>query len=62
MLAFEEPLSCESVEEVAGGVVQAKMKVPYVLSAALAALMVAQSVLGRVFPGQYRDVDWIRAT
>ena len=41
---------------------QAKMKVPYALSAALAALMVAQSVLGRVFPGQYRDAEWIRAT
>ena len=41
---------------------QAKMKVPYILSVALAALMVAQSVLGRIFPGQYRDVEWIRAT
>jgi hypothetical protein len=38
------------------------MKVPYILSVALAALMVAQSVLGRIFPGQYRDVEWIRAT
>src|SRR4028118_1062056 len=38
------------------------MKVPYALSAALAAFMVAQSVLGRVFPGQYRDAEWIRAT
>jgi hypothetical protein len=43
-------------------VVQAKMKVPYTLPAALAALMVVQSVLGLVFPGQYRDVEWIRAT
>jgi hypothetical protein len=43
-------------------VVQAKMKVPYILSTALAALMVAQSVLGRIFPGQYRDVEWIRLT
>jgi hypothetical protein len=42
--------------------VQAKMKLPYILSAALAALMVAQSVLGRIFPGQYRDVVWIRLT
>ncbi len=41
---------------------QAKMKAPYILSAALAALMVVQSVLGRVFPGQYRDVEWIRTT
>jgi hypothetical protein len=38
------------------------MKVPYILSAVLAALMVVQSVLGRVFPGQYRDVEWIRLT
>ena len=38
------------------------MKVPYILSAGLAALMVAQSVLGLVFPGQYRDVEWIRLT
>jgi len=43
-------------------VAQEKMKVPYILSAALAALMVVQSVLGRVFPGQYRDVEWIRLT
>jgi hypothetical protein len=35
----------------------AKMKVPYILSAVLAALMVVQSVLARVFPGQYRDVS-----
>jgi len=38
------------------------MRAPYILSAALAALMVVQSVLGRIFPGQYRDVEWIRAT
>ena len=38
------------------------MKVPHFLSAALAALMVVQSVLGRTLPGQYRDVEWIRAT
>jgi len=38
------------------------IKTPYVLSAWIAALMVAQSVLGRVFQGQYRDVEWIRAT
>ena len=41
---------------------QAQMKVPYILSVALAALMVVQSVLGLAFPGQYRDVEWIRAT
>jgi len=38
------------------------MKAPYVLSAVLAALMVVQSVLGRVYPGQYRDAQWIRLT
>jgi len=38
------------------------MKAPYVLSAMLAALMVVQSVLGRVYPGQYRDAQWIRLT
>jgi hypothetical protein len=38
------------------------MTAPYILSAALAALMVVQSVLGLVFPGQYRDAEWIRAT
>ncbi len=38
------------------------MKVPYILSAVLAVLMVAQSVLGRVYPGQYRDAQWIRLT
>ena len=34
----------------------------YSLSSVLAAFMVVQPVLGRVFPGQYRDVEWIRAT
>jgi hypothetical protein len=38
------------------------MKVPYILSAVLAVLMVAQSVLGRVFLAQYRDAQWIRLT
>ena len=38
------------------------MKVPYILSAVLAALMVVQSVLGLIFPGRYRDVEWIRLT
>jgi hypothetical protein len=38
------------------------MKAPYVLSAVLAALMMVQSVLGRVYPGQYRDAQWIRLT
>lgn len=41
---------------------QAKWKVPCRLSAVLAALMVAQSLLGLYFPGQYRDAAWIRAT
>src|SRR5215212_2410531 len=38
------------------------MKVPYTLSTALAVLMAMQSVFGRLFPGQYRDVEWIRLT
>jgi hypothetical protein len=38
------------------------MRVPYILSTVLAAFMVVQSVLGLVFPGQYRDVEWIRLT
>jgi hypothetical protein len=38
------------------------LKAPYVLSAAIAALMAAQAVLGRMLEGQYRDVAWIRAT
>jgi hypothetical protein len=39
-----------------------KMKAPYILATALAALMVLQSVLGLVFQVQYRDVEWIKAT
>jgi hypothetical protein len=35
---------------------------PYTLSAWIARLMAAQSLLGRVFPGQYRDVAWIQTT
>src|SRR5215217_9253106 len=38
------------------------MKVPYTLSTALAVLMIMQSVLGRLLPGQYRDAEWIRLT
>jgi hypothetical protein len=38
------------------------MKVPYNLSAVLAVLMVLQSTLGRVCPGQYRAAQWIRLT
>jgi|SRR5829696_2961966 len=38
------------------------MRWPHILSAALAALMVVQSVLGRVFSDQYRDAEWIRLT
>lgn len=56
-LAARDPLSCGE-----GGVDQEKMQVPYMLSAVLAALMVVQSVLGRIFPEQYRDVEWIRLT
>jgi hypothetical protein len=39
-----------------------ELRVPYILSAALAALMVVQSGLGLLFQGQYRDVEWIKAT
>ena len=38
------------------------MKVPYILSVVLAVLMVLQSTLGRVYPGQYRDAQWICLT
>jgi hypothetical protein len=38
------------------------MRTLYLLTAALAALMVVQSALGLLFEGQYRDVVWIRAT
>lgn len=38
------------------------MRVPYILSAVFATLMVVQSVLGLVFRGQYRDAEWIRLT
>ena len=39
-----------------------QMKVPFDLSVVLAGFMAVQSVLGLVFPEQYRDVEWIRAT
>ncbi len=32
------------------------------LTATLAGLMILQAVLGLMFPAQYRDVEWIRAT
>lgn len=35
---------------------------PSRLTSALLALMALQAALGLLFPGQYRDVDWIRAT
>jgi hypothetical protein len=38
------------------------VKTAYVLTAALAALMVVQSALGLLFHGQYRYAAWIRAT
>jgi len=38
------------------------LTVPYRISAAFAALMVVQSVLGLLFQEQYRDVEWIKAT
>ncbi len=39
-----------------------QMKAPYILSIVLAGCMATQSALGLVFPEQYRDVAWIRAT
>src|SRR5688572_22737629 len=45
-----------------GGSCASTMRTPYLLTAALAALMVVQSVLGLLFQGQYRDVAWIQAT
>ncbi len=41
---------------------QQKINAPRILAAVLAALMALQSALGLVFPQQYRDVEWIRAT
>ena len=38
------------------------LKAPFDLSVWLAALMVAQSLLGLVFQAQYRDVAWMKAT
>lgn len=38
------------------------MKVPFVLSWMLAGCMAVQSILGRAFPEQYRDAEWIRTT
>jgi len=38
------------------------MKVPYILSVVPAVLMVLRSTLGRVYPGQNRDAQWIRLT
>jgi len=38
------------------------LRTPHLLSAALASLMVVQTVLGLLFEGQYRDADWIKAT
>ena len=38
------------------------MKVAYKLSVVVAVVMLAQSALGLLFRGQYRDVDWIAAT
>ncbi|HEX8510831.1 MAG TPA: hypothetical protein VF635_15200 [Propionibacteriaceae bacterium] len=37
-------------------------RIPYVLSAAVAVLMGCPSLLGLALRGEYRDVEWIRAT
>lgn len=39
-----------------------RMKAPVVLSVVLAGVMAVQAALGLIFPEQYRDVEWIRAT
>lgn len=39
-----------------------RMKAPVVLSVVLVGVMAVQAALGLIFPGQYRDVEWIRAT
>ena len=41
---------------------QEGLKVSFALSAAVAVLMGTQSVAGLALQGQYRDVEWIRAT
>ena len=41
---------------------QEQLRIPFALSAAVAVLMGTQSVLGLALQGQYRDVEWIRAT
>jgi hypothetical protein len=46
----------------AGEIVADKARAPYTLTAALAVLMVTQSMLGLIFQREYRDVEWIRAT
>ena len=38
------------------------MKAAYKLTVVVAGLMLAQSALGLMFRGQYRDVEWIAAT
>jgi hypothetical protein len=38
------------------------MRVPYILAAAIAALMILQSALGLLFQEQCHDVEWIKAT
>jgi hypothetical protein len=38
-----------------------EFKLPYLLSIALAALMLVQSILGLLFQEQYRDAEWIKA-
>jgi hypothetical protein len=39
-----------------------KLRVPYILTGALAGLMTVQSALGLLLRAHYRDVEWIRAT
>lgn len=41
---------------------KSNLKTPFILSVWLAALMIAQPLLGRIFEGQYRDAAWIKTT
>lgn len=41
---------------------ESRLRVPLALSVVLAFLMAGQSLLGLVFSGQYRDVEWVRTT
>lgn len=43
-------------------VTESRLRVPLALSILLAFVMAGQSLLGLLFSGQYRDVEWVRTT